>query len=72
MAQTYSMGGEAVTKGDLGWVAIGGMIPEIEEEIAKHKTGEIFKVYTSGGVHLIRKTDTKQDTGFALILRIFL
>jgi len=72
MAQTYSMGGEAVTKGDLGWVAIGGMIPEIEEELAKHKTGEIFKVYTSGGVHLIRKTDTKQDTGFALIMRIFL
>jgi len=72
MAQTYSMGGEAVTKGDLGWVAIGGMIPEIEEEIAKHKKGEIFKVYTSGGVHLIRKTDSKQDTGFALILRIFL
>src|SRR5207237_4946391 len=33
MAQTYSMGGEAVTKGDLGWVAVGGMIPQIEQEL---------------------------------------
>ena len=72
MAQTFSMGGEAATKGDLGWVAIGGMIPEIEQEIAKRKKGEIFKIYTSGGVHIIRKTDTKEDTGYALILRIFL
>lgn len=72
MAQTFSMGGESVTKGDLGWVAIGGMIPEIEEAITKHKNGEIFKLYTSGGVHIIRKTDTKQDNGFALLLRIFL
>jgi parvulin-like peptidyl-prolyl isomerase len=72
MAQTFSMGGEAATQGDLGWVAIGGMIPEIEQEIAKRKKGEIFKLYTSGGVHILRKTDTKEDTGYALILRIFL
>src|SRR4051812_5420736 len=30
MAQTYSMGGEAATKGDLGWVAAGAMKPMIE------------------------------------------
>ncbi|MEJ0079501.1 MAG: peptidylprolyl isomerase [Puia sp.] len=27
LAQTYSMGGESVTKGDLGWVARGSIIP---------------------------------------------
>lgn len=73
MAQTYSMGGEAVTKGDLGWVAIGGMIPQIEQEIGKYKKGELFKVWTSNGVHIIRKIDNpKEDTGYALMMRIFL
>jgi hypothetical protein len=73
MAQTYSMGGEATTKGDLGWVATGGMIPQIEEEIGKHKKGDLFKVYTSNGVHIIRKIDNpKEDTGYALMMQIFL
>ena len=73
MAQTYSMGGEGVTKGDLGWIAQGVMIPEIETEIRKHKKGEVFKVWTRAGVHIIRKTENpKQDTGFALMMRVFL
>ena len=73
MAQTYSMGGEGITKGDLGWVAQGVLIPEIEREIRKHKKGDTFKVWTRAGVHIIRKTENpKQDNGFALMMRVFL
>ncbi|HKP32685.1 MAG TPA: peptidylprolyl isomerase [Chitinophagaceae bacterium] len=73
LAQTYSMGGEGITKGDLGWVAKGVMIPEVEKEIAKHKKGEVFKVWTKAGVHIIRKTENpKQDYGVALMMRVFL
>lgn len=73
MAQTYSMGGEGATKGDLGWVARGYTIPAIDREIAKRKKGDVFKVWTKRGVHIVKITsDPKQDTGFALILRIIL
>jgi len=73
LAQTYSMGGESKTKGDLGWVAQGILMPQIEHEVAKRKKGEIFTAWTKNGLHIIKKTeDSKQDTGFALMLRIFL
>lgn len=73
MAQTYSMGGEGITKGDLGWVAQGTMIPDIEKAIAQHKKGEVFKIWTPAGLHIIKKTENpKQDHGFALMMRVFL
>lgn len=72
MAQTYSMGGEAISKGDLGWCAAGSTIPVIERELSRRKKGDLFKVWSSAGLHIIRKTDTKQDNGFALLMRIFL
>jgi hypothetical protein len=73
MAQTYSMGGEAVTRGDLGWIARGVLQPTIEHELLTHKKGDVFKIWTPAGLHIIRKTDDpKQDTGFALMLQIFL
>ncbi|HEY0680535.1 MAG TPA: peptidylprolyl isomerase [Chitinophagaceae bacterium] len=73
MAQTYSMGGEGITKGDLGWVAQGVLIPDIEKAVTKHKKGEVFKVWTQAGVHIIKKTENpKQDHGFALMMRVFL
>ena len=73
MAQTYSMGGEGVTKGDLGYISRGSIIPEMESAIAKRKKGEVFKVWTKAGVHIIKKTsDPKQDTGFVLMLRVIL
>ncbi|MEJ7736533.1 MAG: peptidylprolyl isomerase [Chitinophagaceae bacterium] len=73
LAQAYSMGGEARTKGDLGWIARGSILPEIEKELAKRKKGEIFKVWSRTGVHIVKKTaEPKQDTGFALLLRVFL
>ena len=73
MAQAYSMGGEGATKGDLGWVARGAVAPEIEKELAKRKKGEPFKIWSRNGVHIIQKTsEPKQDTGFALMLRVIL
>ena len=73
MAQAYSMGGEAKTKGDLGWIARGSILPEVEKELAVRKKGEVFKVWSRQGVHVVKKTaDSKEDTGFALLLRVFL
>lgn len=73
MAVLWSMGGESFTKGDLGWIASGALIPEIERELRRHKKGEIFKVWTKSGLHIIRKTsEPKKDTGFALMMRILM
>jgi PPIC-type PPIASE domain len=73
MAVTYSMGGEGATRGDLGWIARGIMLPQIEHEVSVRKKGETFKVWSPSGLHIIRKTeDPRQDIGFALILRVFL
>lgn len=73
MAQTYSMGGEAISKGDLGWIARGAIMPEIENKLAGKKVGEVFKVWSRMGVHVIKKTAAaKEDTGFVLLMRIFL
>jgi PPIC-type PPIASE domain len=72
-AQTYSMGGEAATRGDLGWIATGALTPEIEKELIKRRKGEVFKVWSRTGVHVLKKTsEPKQDYGFALLLRVFL
>jgi parvulin-like peptidyl-prolyl isomerase len=73
LAQSYSMGGEAATKGDLGWIARGVLLPQIEHEISLRKKGEVFKIWSPSGLHIIRKTDDpRQDTGFALLMRVFL
>lgn len=73
MAVLWSMGGEAATRGDIGWVAMGAMIPEIEKELKKRKKGEIFKVWTKAGLHIIRKTENPEEKdGYALMMRIFL
>ena len=71
LARTYSMGGEG--GGDLGWIARGVMVPQIEHEVIAHKKGEVFRVWSANGLHIIRKMDNpKQDTGFALMMRIWL
>jgi hypothetical protein len=73
MAMTYSMGGEGRTKGDLGWIAEGALMPEIEKALRKCKKGDIFKIWSKSGVHIIRKTyEDKQDTGYVLMLRVIL
>jgi hypothetical protein len=73
MAVTYSMGGETQTQGDLGWVAQGILLPVIERELVKRKKGEVFKIWSPNGVHIIKKTDEpRKDTGFVLAMRVFL
>jgi hypothetical protein len=73
LAQTYSMGGESATHGDLGWIARGILLPQIEHEVSVHKKGEVFKMWSASGLHIIRKTDDpRQDTGFALMMQVFL
>jgi len=72
-AQIYSMGGEASTQGDLGWVAEGVLMPEISSQLNKVKKGQVFRVWSKNGLHIIKKTEEpKKDTGFALMMRVFL
>ena len=71
LARTYSMGGEG--GGDLGWIARGVMVPQIEHEVNAHKKGEVFKVWSANGLHIIRKVENpRQETGFALMMRVWL
>jgi hypothetical protein len=73
LAQGFSMGGEGATKGDLGWLAHGAMQPEIEKEIVRHKPGEVFRMWSRQGLHIIKKNgEPRKDTGFVLMLRVIL
>ncbi|HCL84673.1 MAG TPA: hypothetical protein DIC22_11900, partial [Chitinophagaceae bacterium] len=64
LAQTYSMGGESATRGDLGWVARGSVIPAIDQKLAKAKKGDVFMVWSANGLHIIKLTEVpKQDHG---------
>jgi hypothetical protein len=72
-AQSYSMGGEASTQGDLGWIARGMLQMTIEHEILVHKKGDVFMIWSRKGLHIIKKLDDpRQDTGFALMMQVFL
>jgi hypothetical protein len=73
LAQTYSTGGEGASKGDMGWVAQGMLMPTIEHELLTRKKGEVFKLWSRNGLHILKKTDDpKKDNGFALVMRVFL
>ena len=74
MASTYSADAiSARNGGDLGWFVRGVMLPQLDKAIGTHKKGEIFKVWTAAGLHVVTVTDTpKQDNGYALFLRVFL
>jgi len=74
MAATYSADRfSARNGGDLGWFVRGAMLPQLDAAIAKHKKGDIFKVWTPDGLHIVTITDNpKQDNGYALFLRVFL
>ncbi|RYY14887.1 MAG: hypothetical protein EOO04_29520, partial [Chitinophagaceae bacterium] len=61
MVMTYSTGAELGRKGDLGWLAAGSMLPAIEKEMAKRKKGEIFKVWTTSGLHILQKTQNPKQ-----------
>ena len=74
MARTYSADNISASKGgDLGWFIRGAMLPQLDAAIAIHKKGEIFKVWTTAGLHIVTiKDNPKKDNGFALLLRVFL
>lgn len=74
MARTYSSDNISAKKGgDLGWFIRGAMLPQLDDAIAAHKKGDIFKVWTKAGLHIVTiKDNPKKDNGFALLLRVFL
>jgi len=74
MAATYSSDYvSAVKGGDLGWFVRGVMLPQLDNGIRTHAKGELFKVWTPSGLHIVTiKDKPKEDDGFALMLRVFL
>ena len=74
MASTYSADrGSSSKGGDLGWFVRGAMLQQLDDAIVAHKKGDIFKVWTSAGLHIVTITDSpKKDNGFALLLRVIL
>ena len=63
----------SVNGGDLGWFVKGSMLQQLDAEMAKHKKGELFKVWTEAGLHIVTIADSpKQDNGYALMLRVIL
>jgi parvulin-like peptidyl-prolyl isomerase len=73
-AGIYSADLETSSKGgDLGWFIRGVMLPQLDNEMVKHRKGDLFKVWSPSGLHIVRIADNpKEDTGFALLLRIIL
>jgi parvulin-like peptidyl-prolyl isomerase len=63
----------AVKGGDLGWFIKGVMLPQLDKELTKRKKGELFKVWSEAGLHIVSiADDPKEDTGYALLLRVIL
>jgi peptidyl-prolyl cis-trans isomerase D len=74
MAITYSSDNTSGSKGgELGWFCRGVMLPQLDAAIQMHKKGDVFKVWTSMGLHIVTLLDNpKKDTGYALMLRVLL
>jgi hypothetical protein len=74
MASVYSADPVSARKGgDLGWFVRGVMLPQLDKGIGTHAKGELFKVWTASGLHIVTiKDKPKEDDGFALMLRVFL
>lgn len=62
-AETYSNDpGSAAAGGDLGWVNLGSMVPQFEEEMKKTPVGQISKPFqTQFGWHILQVLDTRQQ-----------
>lgn len=73
-AAIYSADLQSSSKaGDLGWFIKGVMLPQLDKEMVKHKKGDLFKVWSESGLHIVRIADNpKEDTGYALLLRVIL
>jgi parvulin-like peptidyl-prolyl isomerase len=74
MAGTYSADyNTSAQGGDLGWFVRGIMLPQLDNAIGNHKKGEIFKVWTKAGLHIVKiKDNPRKEDGYALLLRVFL
>ena len=73
LAKAYALGRDAAAGGDMGWIARGSMFPVVEHEVIAHRKGEAFKLWTRAGLNIIRKDDDpKKDTGFTLMMQVFL
>ncbi|MBI2730646.1 MAG: peptidylprolyl isomerase [Sphingobacteriales bacterium] len=73
LANIYNIDGSGQNGGDFGFLPRGVLLPELEKEIIKHKKGDIFKVVSRNGVHIVKILENpKKDTGWAIMLRIFL
>ena len=74
MAATYSSDYSSANKGgNLGWFVRGVMLPQLDNGIRTHIKGELFKVWTASGLHIVTMKDSpKEDDGFALLLRVFM
>ena len=58
MANKYSADyASAANGGDLGWFIRGVMLPKLDAALTKHKKGELFKVWTEAGLHIVRIVD---------------
>lgn len=73
-ARIFSADYESAPKGgDLGWFIQGVMLPQLDKEMVKHKKGDLFKVWSPSGLHIVTVADNpKEDTGYALLLRVIL
>lgn len=73
-ASIYSADYQSAAKGgDLGWFIKGVMLPQLDKEMIKHKKGDLFKVWSTLGLHIVSIADNpKEDTGYALLLRVIL
>lgn len=73
-ASIYSADIETSAKGgDLGWFVQGVMLPQLDKEMVKHKKGDLFTVWSTSGLHIVTIADNpKEDTGYALLLRVIL
>jgi len=74
MASTYSADYVSARKGgDLGWFVRGVMLPQLDDAIAAHRKDEMFVVWTTAGLHIVKIADNpKKDVGYALMLRVIL
>jgi parvulin-like peptidyl-prolyl isomerase len=74
LANKYSADYSTSAKsGDLGWFVQGVLLPQLDVQLTRRKKGEVFKVWSPSGLHVIKIIDNpKKDVGFALMLRVIL
>ena len=61
IARQFSMDGSAQEGGDLGWFAEGSMVKPFSDSCFYGKTGEIMKVQTQFGIHLIEVLEKSKN-----------